>query len=183
MSTSRPRLTPDRLDAEQRRLYDAIVAGPRASSGSLVGPDGALRGPFDAMLLAPATGSALQELGAALRYRTTLTPRRREIVTLTVAHLCASRYEWDAHSIHGRAAGLRQDEIGSLRSPSPLLADATEELLVRITRTLLDVGSLPDDVRDEAVRLLGEQQVFELVVLVGYYRLLAGVLAVFGWAD
>jgi 4-carboxymuconolactone decarboxylase len=181
--TVRPRLTPDRIDAEQRHLYDAIVSGPRASSGSLVGPDGALRGPFDAMLLAPAVGSALQELGAVLRFRTTLAPRHREIATLTVAHLCASRYEWEAHSVHGRAAGLSQDEIESLRTPSPVLADDAEEIVVQATRALLEKGPLPDDVSTDATRLLGADQLFELVTLVGYYRLLAAVLAVFGWAD
>lgn len=183
MPVHRPRLTPDRLDAEQRRLYEAILSGPRASAGSIAGPDGSLRGPFDAMLLAPALGSALQELGAAVRYRTALTPRQREIATLTVAHRCDSAYEWQAHAGHGRAAGLDQEEIDSLRTSSPLLADATEQLVVRVAHAVLEEGTLAEDLHDEAVQALSEEQLFELVVLVGYYRLLAAVLAVFGWAD
>ncbi|NMO89485.1 carboxymuconolactone decarboxylase family protein [Actinomycetospora sp. TBRC 11914] len=183
MAASRPRLTREDLDEAQRRLYDAVVSGPRAASGALAGPDGSLRGPFDAMLLAPAVGTPLQELGAALRYRGVLPARRREIATLTVAHRCDSAYEWRTHSGHGRAAGLTQEEIDSLRTPSPRLADAADRVVVRAAHALLDEGALPDDVADDATRLLGTDQLFELVVLVGYYRLLAGVLAVFGWAD
>lgn len=183
MPAFRPRLTREQLDAEQRRLYDAVVSGPRAASGALVGPDGSLRGPFDAMLLAPAVGTALQELGAALRYRGALPARQREIATLTVAHRCDSVYEWQTHSGHARAAGLTQEEIDSLRTLTPLLSDAAERVVVRAVHALLDEGALPDDVADDAMRLLGADQLFELVVVVGYYRLLAAVLAVFGWAD
>lgn len=59
-------MPPADLDAEQRALYDAITGGPRASGPqhfALTSDDGALRGPFDAFLLSPAVGGALQGLG------------------------------------------------------------------------------------------------------------------------
>ena len=74
--------TADELDEEQRAVHHAITAGPRASSApafSLTDDEGRLHGPFNAMLLAPRVGLALQELGGALRYRTSLTDREREI--------------------------------------------------------------------------------------------------------
>src|SRR5690349_16779378 len=60
------RLTPDRLDAHQRVVYDAIASGPRTANGafSLTDAEGCLEGPFNAMLLHPAIGDALQQLGA-----------------------------------------------------------------------------------------------------------------------
>ena len=66
-----PQLTPAELPVEQRRLYDAIVGGPRAAGPQLFelsDEQGRLNGPFGAMLLSPPVGGALQSLGAAIRY-------------------------------------------------------------------------------------------------------------------
>jgi len=65
-------LTPDTLNKAQAHLYDQIAGGPRAAGPqhfALTAENGALRGPFNAMLLAPKLGTAVQELGSALRYR------------------------------------------------------------------------------------------------------------------
>jgi 4-carboxymuconolactone decarboxylase len=173
---------PDDLGPEQRRLYDTIVTGPRAASSSgtpMVDAAGRLRGPFNAMLLSPAVGDALQSVGAAIRYRTALTDRAREIATLLVAHHCASDYEWDAHRVLALRAGLTEAEIASLRTPAPQVADEVEGVVATCTLSLLHTGDLPDDLYADAERVLGTTVLFELVTLVGYYRLLAGVLAVF----
>jgi 4-carboxymuconolactone decarboxylase len=167
---------PDELGPEQRRLYDAIVGGPRSGP---VGEDGRLRGPFGPMLLSPTVGDPLQALGAALRYRSTLSGRAREIATLLVAHRCDSAYEWAAHAVHGRAAGLTDSEIAALLTADPAPADEVEAVVVRATVSLLDDGDLPDPLYADAERLLGVSGLFDLVTLVGYYRMVAVVLAVY----
>src|ERR1700712_1255303 len=109
---------PEELDGDQRELYDAIASGPRAQGPqhfALTRADGGLLGPFNAFLLSPALGFALQELGAAVRYRTALPPRTREIAILTVAAHWDSAFEWSAHESVGRAAGLTDAELASLR--------------------------------------------------------------------
>jgi 4-carboxymuconolactone decarboxylase len=177
----RPRFTPqppDALTPEQRRVYDAVIGGPRAGSGALADENGALRGPFGPMLLSPPVGDALQALGAALRYRAGLTDRAREIATLLVADHCHSAYEWTAHVAHGRRAGLTDAEIASLTGDRPALT-GVEALVAHTTLALLADGDLDDTRYAEAERELGQEALFELTVLVGYYRLLAGVLAVF----
>jgi alkylhydroperoxidase family enzyme len=160
------RLLPGDLDAEQRRLYDVIVGGPRSASGSLVDGSGGLGGPFNAMLLSPPVGDAVPD-------------RAREMATLLVAHHCASDYEWSSHAVHGRRAGLTDEEIASLRTDRPSTVDGLESLVVRCTLSLLATGDLDDALYGEAVGGLGSATLFELVTLVGYYRMLAGVLATF----
>ena len=180
MSAS-PRFTSPPLNAltpEQRRVYDAVVGGPRAGSGDLADGSGALRGPFGPMLLSPPIGDALQALGAALRYRSALTDRAREIATLLVADRCHSAYEWSAHVVHGERAGLTDAEIASLTTDRPALT-GTEAVVADTALALLADGDLDDARYAEAERELGQEALFDLVVLVGYYRLLAGVLAVF----
>jgi 4-carboxymuconolactone decarboxylase len=178
-----PRLRPDELDAEQRALYDAIAGGPRARQGSafpLVADDGGLNGPFNAMLLQPGLGQALQALGSAIRYRTSLPVRDREIATLTVARIWDSAFERYAHEAVARAAGMTEAEIAALRAGDPdAFADPRERLVLTTTTALAGDNDLTEDDYDAAVAGLGLPALFELTTLVGYYATLARQLRVF----
>ena len=71
MSAARiPKRAPGSLDDEQRAVYDTIAGGRRAQGTQLfqlVDDDGALEGPFNAFLLQPRLGAALQAVGSAVR--------------------------------------------------------------------------------------------------------------------
>lgn len=169
--------TPDELDSERRSVYDAIAGGPRAAGPQafrLTDDEGRLEGPFNAMLVSPGVGHALQDLGAAVRYRTSLTDRAREIAILALAALRRSDFEWYAHERVGRRAGLSEAELAALldgETPATLSPD--EALLLRTTRLLATEGDLGDADHRAAEAGLGREKLAELVVLVGYYDLLA----------
>ena len=112
-----PLLRPDDLREEQRQVYEAVVAGPRAdeSAFDIVDHAGRLLGPYNAMLHSPAVGMSLQGLGTAVRFATSFTPREREIAILVVAARWRSDYAWFAHERAGRLAGLTSQEMGALR--------------------------------------------------------------------
>lgn len=177
------RLPPGELTDEQRALYDTITGGPRASGPqhfSLTDETGGLVGPFNALLLSPGLGSALQELGAAVRYGTGLSDRVREMAILLVAAHWDSDFERTAHTAVGRAVGLTEPEVAALhagRSPEP--RDPAEAASLAVVRALVDDGDLDDDAYAGAVDRLGEPTVFELTTLVGYYATLALQLRVF----
>ena len=177
------RLTPDQLDDEQRAVYDAIAGGPRAAGPQafpLTDDQGALNGPFGVMLHAPSVGAALQDLGSAIRYRTTLTARVREIAILQVAVATASRFEWWAHERVGRRAGLTDLELTWLANAAPLeLADAGEQAAHDFVTAVLQGPSVPEEEYRRAEQALGASVLVELTVLVGYYRLLAETMHVF----
>ena len=176
-----PPFPPEALTAAQRELYDAIASGPRAQGPqhfALTRDDGSLRGPFNAFLLAPELGAVLQSVGAAIRYRGTLTDRGREIAILLVAAGWDSEFEREAHEAVGAAAGLTGPELAALRA-GDLTQFSGEEALVGATTARLLEGDLDDDAWDEASVSLGADGVFELTVLVGYYATLALQLRVF----
>jgi 4-carboxymuconolactone decarboxylase len=178
-----PVLTPDRLDPPGRELYDSITTGPRASGPqlfALTDADGGLTGPFNAMLYAPRLGTALQELGAAIRYRTHLSARVREIAILVVAAHWDCAFERHAHEAVGRAAGLNDDELTALRTKErPLLSDEGEQTAYEVTYALTARQDLTDDEYARAVDVLGPTSIVELSTLVGYYAALALQLRVF----
>ena len=173
---------PSGLDAEQRSLYDAIAGGRRAQGPQLfrlADAAGRLEGPFNAFLLQPRLGSALQALGASVRYDTGLDDRCREIAILVVAAHWRSDFEWYAHEAVARAAGLGDAELAALREGRHAELAGRESVVARTAAALVVRGDLDDDEYGEAVACIGPAGLFELLTLVGYYATLALQLRVF----
>jgi 4-carboxymuconolactone decarboxylase len=180
--TREPRFVPGDLTGPRRALYEAIAHGPRSTGPqlfALTDDDGALRGPFNAFLLSPELGDAVQRLGAAVRYRTGLSDREREIAILMVAARWNSAFERAAHEPIGRASGLTEDEILAVREGrTPELDDPHEAACVAVTGALLD-GDIDDATWSACVPPLDPATVFELSTLVGYYSTLALQMRIF----
>jgi 4-carboxymuconolactone decarboxylase len=177
-----PSLRREQLNGEQRTLYDQITTGPRADGQQhfeLVAQDGSLQGPFDAFLLSPALGTALQSLGTAVRYASELSPRTRESAILMVAAAWDCTFERRAHEAVGRAVGLTDGELTALRDGDvPAYADVREVTCARVVRAMLD-GDLDDATWADCAAAVGAATIFELSTLVGYYSTLALQLRVF----
>ena len=176
-------LSSDEMTAEQVDLYREILAGPRGQGPRAVqlsNGAGGLAGPFNAMLYAPAVGHALQELGAAIRFRTKLTPRIREMAILVVAQATGSGYEQASHESIGRDAGLTESELDALRADEdPKFTDEQEIVAYSTARALTVARDLDDEEYAAAIAALGEEGLVELSTLVGYYVTLALQLRIF----
>jgi 4-carboxymuconolactone decarboxylase len=178
-----PNPTPAELDAEQRALYDEIAGGPRSTGPQpfeLVDQQGRLNGPFGIMLHSPAVGSALQALGAAIRYRSVLPDRLRELAILAVAAHWNSDFELHAHVPLARHAGLTEAEVdGVVAGAEVPLEDPAERAVLEVARALLHASDLTDERYAAGCDAIGEQGLVELTTLVGYYATLALQLRVF----
>ena len=176
------RLTPPGLDPEQMLVYDEIANGRRASGGGfpLREADGSLVGPFNTMLVAPHVGLHLQRLGSAIRYETSLPASGRELAILLCARATRSEFEWYAHAPLALAAGVPPSVVESLRTGgSVVLDDPVDRAVVDVATHILASGDVPDPVYKAASTVLTDVQLVEVAVLVGYYRLLSGLLQVF----
>jgi 4-carboxymuconolactone decarboxylase/cardiolipin synthase len=141
--------------------------------------DGSLAGPFNALLLAPGIGNAVQELGAALRFKGALPARTRELVICAVAAALNSEYEWYAHSRAAVVVGVSEEELAQLQAGTvPTGASDSETAALELTRELVAEAGVKEDIHAEAQKHFGPAGVAELAILVGYYRTLAGLLAV-----
>jgi len=182
--TARSRKIPtSMMTADQRALYDAIAGGRRTAGPQafdLLDADGQLEGPFNAMLLRPALGHALQALGSAVRYETSFPARARELAILAVAYAWESEFERYAHEAVAHAVGLADDELAAVREARFAdVADPYEQVVAATAWTLATGGDLDDAGYARAHEVLGEEGLFELTTLVGYYATLALQLRVF----
>ncbi len=176
-------IAPADLDDAQRAVYDAITGGPRASQAGTVpitDEAGRLVGPFAVMLLAPAAGNAMQQVGAAIRFAAALTGRERELAILTVAGQLRCDFERLAHEPAARALGLTGDQVAAALSGSvPAGLAEPEALVCRLARVMTADRTLPDEDYAAGFAVLGRERLADLTWLVGYYSALALSLAVF----
>jgi 4-carboxymuconolactone decarboxylase len=177
------KLDVETLDTDQRSLYDDVVSGPRSrgpQSFGLCDDKGRLEGPFNAMLLSPGLGGALQAVGARVRYSTAFGDRARELAILAVGYAWESGFEIYAHERVARAAGLTDADLSAVRDGRfGDLAEPVERLVATLACALAKRGDLSDDEYLAGRDVLGDQGIFELTTLVGYYATLALQLRVF----
>ena len=122
-------LEPEALTAPQRKLYDYIDAHmvPWAEKSGFQAKlaDGRLIGPFNPVLLSPEIGQAFLDLQGAEGRSTSLSPRVREVVILTVGAVWRCDYERYAHAAVAKAAGLSVRRHRRARAGRPGCANLT----------------------------------------------------------
>lgn len=173
----------DELDERGRGLYDTITQGPRGTSKQyfqLVLDDTSLAGPFGAMLLSPEIGDGLQKVGAALRFGGRLSPRLREVIILKVAARSGAKFEARAHGSIALDCGIDQSEIDRIANGEAFGFEEELVLLLTLVDCLFDDGVVDDDEFAKLQEYFDEAIIFEAIVLIGYYRLLADVMNTFG---
>ncbi|MGZ8734051.1 MAG: carboxymuconolactone decarboxylase family protein [Acidimicrobiia bacterium] len=110
-----------------------------------------------------------------------LPARDREIVILRTAWLCRSVYEWGQHVRLARTAGLTAAEIAQIAvGPTGSGWSTLEVALLRATEELHDDNCVGDATWHVLAEHYDDQQLVEVVMLVGQYHMVAGALNSFG---
>lgn len=163
-------LQPDEMNDAQKRAAANATAGKR----------GRVPAPLRAWLHSPEMGDRAQRLGEFLRYDTSLGPYLSELAILVTARFWTSHYEWYAHKRLGLAAGIEPavvDAVAARRVPD--LPDDKARLVYDYATTLHRDRTVPPAMHAQAVALLSEPGVVELVGILGYYTLVSMTLNAF----
>ena len=162
-----PSIDTEKLNPEQRKVYDSIATGPR----------GGVRGPFLALIHVPELTNRIQHLGEYLRYNTGFPPRLSELAIIVTARHFDCQYEWHAHAPLALKGGLAQDIVDAIRKrqrPSGMQAD--ELAVYDFASELVSKGKVSDVSYARVVSAFGLTGAVELAGLIGYYIMIAMTL-------
>jgi 4-carboxymuconolactone decarboxylase len=176
-----PTLSPERMTPEQKKLLDALLAGPRG--GGDPSPEVVqrilTRGPFNAWMRSPELGDRLQKVGEYIRFKTSLPLRLNEFAILITARHWTSQYEWFAHHPLAMKAGLEPQiaaDLAANQRPRNMKEDeaAVYDFCTQLHRT----RNVSDSAFKRTVDLFGEQGVMDLIGVSGYYTAVSMTLNV-----
>jgi alkylhydroperoxidase family enzyme len=121
-----------------------------------------------------------RRLGGFLLYRGLLPARHREIVILRTGWRSGSVYEFGQHTRFGQEAGLTPEEIRRLATEGTDGWRKDERDLVIFADELCATNTVSDQTWAALARRWTEEELLELVVLAGFYRLVSGFLNTVG---
>lgn len=126
---------------------------------------------------APTFFPGWMDLGRAVLYEAELPAKLRELAILRVGHLCNSAYELHQHRKIALAVGITPEQVDAVGAePHGPLFDEVELAVLAATDQLVREVRI-DDERFAALRsLIGDRQLMELVISVGFYMMVARVI-------
>ena len=156
----------------------------RVESAARAQRGGKLLNLYRMLLHSPVVAEAWLGLGTAIRYRTGISPRQRELSICLISLLNDCEYEWHQHAREAVEAGVGVDELGDLTSwrSSRHFDEKDRTVLHYVEQTTLG-HPLHDDEFERLSQLLDETQIVELTALVGYYTGLSRFLIALGVDD
>ncbi len=163
-------LSPGEMSAEQKETYDESIAGKR----------GAPPAPMMAWLNSPEMARHATRLGEVLRFNTMFPPSLLEIAILVTARHWTAHYEWYAHKRLALKGGMDPDIIEAIRDRrTPDFDDPKGQMIYDVAKSLHEGHGLSQALYDDALKLLGERGVVEIIGLCGYYTMVSMTLNAF----
>jgi 4-carboxymuconolactone decarboxylase len=147
----------------QRRVYDAMMLGPRRSPPV---------GPLAAAMHRPELAEKWLDLGLVLRFNSSFEPR---LLLLTGRHWDC-QFEWFSHEAEARKAGLSEQTIETLRRGGNRFQAADEQAIHDYATELVRQQRVSDATYQRILTTYGTTAIVELTALIGYYAMVAFTL-------
>jgi 4-carboxymuconolactone decarboxylase len=157
------------LDPQQRALWDELTLGSR---GFYTGGPDASRLPdlYNAWLQFPEFLALMLRLGDALRARSELPGKLRELVVLTVSARLHARVEYDFHVPFARNEGLSDAVIAAIGAGTePPFSDHDERIAYEAIVQLLQTATLTEVTREALVAIIGYRGLMQLFAAIMLY--------------
>jgi alkylhydroperoxidase family enzyme len=123
--------------------------------------------------------SRMRPLGAGILGHGRIEPRERELIILRACARAGAEYEWGVHATaFGVTVGLNGTEIAATASASAddaVWSDADAQL-IRAVDELHDTNTISDELWSELAERFSDDQLLEIVIAAGWYRLLSYVI-------
>jgi 4-carboxymuconolactone decarboxylase len=165
-----PELDPAKFSPEQKKVHEAVLAGPR---GKVVGP-------IKVWLKNAGLAEHAQALGAYCRFNSSLPPRLSELAILVTGSFWKANYEWYAHAPIAIKAGIEPAVVEAIRTgATPTFTKSDEQAIYDFASELVKTRRVSNATFERAKKELGETSVIDLVGIIGYYSLVSVTLNAF----
>jgi len=162
-----PQPAMEQLNAEQQAVAAEVLKQSSAGLG----------GPYGMLIKSPELLKRYLMMTEYLRQKTSLPHRLNEMAILLEARLWDAQYEWWAHEPLARKAGVPEAIIADIRDGKrPAAMQPDEAIVYDVVTELLNKRQLSDDTFGRAKKILGEQQVVDLVAVAGFYVMVSAVV-------
>jgi 4-carboxymuconolactone decarboxylase len=130
---------------------------------------------FRMLAHAGTTGKRVLSLGNALLSQLELPPKLRELAILQVAHESGADYEWVQHVALARSVGVTQAQIEAIEHGSvpASLFNSREQRVLLFTKEVYRGSAISDEDFVGMTQAFTSREIVELLLLVGYYTMLA----------
>lgn len=135
---------------------------------------------YGMLLHHPPIAEGWMGLGSAIRRRTDLDDRTRELAICLVAAVCDQSFEWENHARLAEAAGVTPSELGALRERDRCATFSPRERLVLDLAEAVARGTVTDELFRRGQALLTPREMVEVVATAAYYVATARFLSAFG---
>lgn len=133
------------------------------------------------LLHAPPIAQGWIAMFDAVRRKSTLPGRLREMVICRIAAINGAAYEWNAHAPIALAEGMSQAQLDALPAwEGSGRFDATERAVLAYCDAMTRDVHVPDDVADAVRGLFAPRQLVELTVTIAGYNCVSRVLEALG---
>ena len=123
--------------------------------------------------------SRMRPLGAGILGHPRLEPRERELLILRTCARAGAEYEWGVHAIaFGGPLGFTERQLAATvhGAADDAAWPAHDAQLIAAADALFDGDAIPDELWAALARRLEDDQMLELVIVAGWYRLLSCVI-------
>ena len=135
---------------------------------------------FKALANSPKAARAFSGLGGYIRYGSKLDPRLRELAILQVGWLARSPYEWSHHIKLGHDFGVSDEDVQALiddTAGKPTSLNPLSKLVLLGAREMTTDGAMTEATFAALQAALGNEQVVDLTLTIGFYNAVVRVLA------
>jgi alkylhydroperoxidase family enzyme len=112
----------------------------------------------------------------AIRQKSGLAARVRELVIMRVAVLNAAEYEFQAHLPFAKKEGVSDAQVAGLRTGDTALFDERERAALAYTEAMTRSIRVPEDVFAAVRRSFDDREIVELTATIGAYNLVSRFL-------
>jgi len=147
-------------------VFDAVAEGR-----------GSVRGPFSLMMHSPPLCRSVLDVSNCLRFDSDLSPRLRELATISVAREKDCPYVWAAHAPAARNEGVDSAVVATIASGAGLDSlSASDRDIVEYVRQLLNAHRVDQALFERLRDQLGVPLLVETTALIGHYGVVTALL-------